>query len=191
MEFAIRTKWNSEFVDHEPITVALSSTQDGVRVTITAPFFNSPPAPGGKPGEPFPQLWDYEVVEVFFLNDDDQYVEVELCPHGQHLVLLLNGIRKPVKDELPLKFKVTTDGNKWQGEAVIPSDYFPPKVSKFNAYAIHGEGEGRVYEALNPVPNGAYSNPDFHRLDVFQSISFQDLLPRNHEMKDLSNIWTS
>jgi len=64
------------------------------------------------------------------------------------------------QDELPLKFKVTTDGNKWQGEAVIPSDYFPPKVSKFNAYAIHGEGEGRVYEALNPVPNGAYSNPD-------------------------------
>ena len=60
MEFAIKTKWNSESVDHEPITVTLSSTQDGVRVAVTAPFFNSPPAPVGKPGKPFPQLWDYE-----------------------------------------------------------------------------------------------------------------------------------
>ena len=60
MEFAIKTKWNSESVDHEPITVTLSSTQEGVRVPVAAPFFNSPPAPRGKPGEPFPQLWDYE-----------------------------------------------------------------------------------------------------------------------------------
>ena len=28
-------------------------------VEVDAPFFNDPPNPGGKPGEPFPQLWDY------------------------------------------------------------------------------------------------------------------------------------
>ena len=64
------------------------------------------------------------------------------------------------QDELPLEFKSTIDGGQWQGEAIIPASYFPPKVNKFNAYAIHGEGDGRVYEALYPVPTGAYPNPD-------------------------------
>ena len=59
-----------------------------------------------------------------------------------------------------MAFKVTIAEDKWQGEAIIPSSYFPPKVSKFNAYAIHGEAEGRIYEALYPVTNGAYPNPD-------------------------------
>ena len=27
----------------------------------------------------------------------------------------------------------------WRGTAVIPSDYFPPNVVKFNAFAIHGK----------------------------------------------------
>jgi hypothetical protein len=34
------------------------------------------------------------------------------------------------------------------------------KVTKFNAYAIHGEGDERQYESLFPVPNGQFPNPD-------------------------------
>ena len=64
------------------------------------------------------------------------------------------------QDKLPLEFKATIDGCQWRGEAIIPASYFPPNVSKFNAYAIHGEGSGRVYESLYPVPEGAYPEPD-------------------------------
>ncbi|CAH2300949.1 Hypothetical predicted protein, partial [Pelobates cultripes] len=54
--------------------------------------------PPGEPGQPFDGLWDYEVVESFFLNSKTtQYLEVELCPHGQHLVLLLCGVGNAFK----------------------------------------------------------------------------------------------
>ena len=39
----------------------------------------------------------YEVVEAFFLNSEDRYLEVEFGPHGQHIALLLDGRRNAVK----------------------------------------------------------------------------------------------
>lgn len=41
---------------------------------------------------------------------------------------------------------------KWEGKALLPWSYFPPCTDKFNAFAIHGLGEERKYEALYPVP---------------------------------------
>lgn len=41
---------------------------------------------------------------------------------------------------------------KWEGKAYLPWNYFPPCTNKFNAFAIHGSGEERKYEALHPVP---------------------------------------
>jgi hypothetical protein len=41
-----------------------------IKMEISAPFYNDP-APDGAPG-PFFQLWDYEVVEAFFLASGGQ-----------------------------------------------------------------------------------------------------------------------
>ncbi|KAE8630365.1 hypothetical protein XENTR_v10000798 [Xenopus tropicalis] len=91
MHFRIEHQWNSQPVAHEPVTISLKPGDNGLQMDINAPFFNDPPAPPGPPGQPFPGLWDYEVVEAFFLNSEkEQYLEVEICPHGQHLVLLLS-----------------------------------------------------------------------------------------------------
>lgn len=50
---------------------------------------------------------------------------------------------------------------RWSGTAVIPMEYFPPGIAagKMNAYAIHGSGSRRVYEALYPAPRSS-SAPD-------------------------------
>ena len=48
----------------------------------------------------------------------------------------------------------------WDGKAEIPLSYLPRGLSKVNAYAIHGHGEDRIYEALYPVPNGKYESPN-------------------------------
>lgn len=53
------------------------------------------------------QLWDYEVVEAFFMGTGQQYLEVEVCPHGQHLVLALRGARGILTDKLELTFEAT------------------------------------------------------------------------------------
>ncbi|GFT37881.1 UPF0462 protein C4orf33 [Trichonephila clavipes] len=54
---------------------------------------------------------------------------------------------------LPVEYQATINqqNNTWRGIASIPKTYFPPGVNRFNAYAIHGSGDGRQYEALFPV----------------------------------------
>ena len=91
-------------------------------------------------------------------------------------------------------------GKRWEGRAIIPSSYFPPNVSLFNAYAIHGVGEARrkveIVEAGIIDPNYRYEAlyessgpaPDFHRLSKFQPIDFQYLLPDN-KASNLSATW--
>uniref|UniRef100_A0A9J7ZB79 Chromosome 4 open reading frame 33 n=2 Tax=Cyprinus carpio TaxID=7962 RepID=A0A9J7ZB79_CYPCA len=152
MEFHIKHTWDSLPVDHEPVKIHFSP--------VTAPFFNHPPAPAGPPGEPFPGLWDYEVVESFFLNNNtEQYLEVE----QEDLSFLMSNI----------------EDNKWKGEALLPWRYFPQGINKMNSYAIHGSGAGRTYEALYPVPREDLQEgqgPDFHQLEYFQDFTLQSIM---------------
>ncbi|XP_061189290.1 UPF0462 protein C4orf33 homolog [Saccostrea echinata] len=189
MNYKITKTWNGSDVDHPYVQLTLHAAESGVEVRVKAPFFNDPGNPGGEDGKPFPNLWDYEVVEAFFLNDKNQYLEVELCPHGQHIVLLLKGFRDCFADLLPMKYTSAIKGDTWEGTALIPMSYFPPKVSKFNAYAIHGSGSTRTYEALYPASKDKHTDPDFHRLEYFQQIDFQTLLPQNWASDYFSKEW--
>ncbi|XP_043917605.1 UPF0462 protein C4orf33 homolog isoform X2 [Protopterus annectens] len=165
MEFRIASTWDSFPVAHEPVVVTLKPSEGGLRMQVDAPFFDDPSAPPGEPGKPFDGLWEFEVVEAFFLNDTtQQYLEVELCPHGQHLLLLLSGRRNAWKQGLNVKYEASIKGDKWSGEAFLPWNMFPPGINKFNAYAIHGSEEKRTYEALFPLPKDeaeVQQKPDF------------------------------
>ncbi|GFR21959.1 UPF0462 protein C4orf33 homolog, partial [Trichonephila clavata] len=177
MEFSISQTWDSQPSDHDPIVIKLYPENNFLMMEIHAPFFNDPPSPSNKTG-PFPKLWDYEVVEAFFLGGDDKYLEVEFSPHGQHLLLFLSGRKNAIKMCLPVEYQATINqqNNTWRGIASIPKAYFPPGVNRFNAYAIHGSGDGRQYEALFPVPTSHFTHPDFHRLEFFRYIAFDKLL---------------
>ncbi|XP_063075678.1 UPF0462 protein C4orf33 homolog isoform X2 [Engraulis encrasicolus] len=179
MEYSIYHTWDSLPVNHDPVKIRFSPGEGGLRMQVEAPFFNDPTAPPGPPG-PFPGLWDFEVVESFFLNSlNEKYLEVEVCPHGQHLILLLSGKHNAFAQQLPLEFNATISGDKWTGEALLPWRYFPPGVDKMNSYAIHGSGASRVYEALYPVPREDLvpgQGPDFHRLEYFQPFTLQSIM---------------
>ncbi|XP_044285295.1 UPF0462 protein C4orf33 homolog [Varanus komodoensis] len=194
MEFKIEHTWNSIPVSHDPVVIRLIAENGGILMEVTAPFFNDPPAPPGAPGKPFNGLWDYEVVEAFFLNGQTrQYLEVELCPHGQHLVLLLCGRRKICKQELPVKFEVSRTSAKWNGRAHLPWSYFPAASDKFNAFAIHGSSVDRTYEALYPVPQcdiQKEQEPDFHRLEYFRSLNLTLLMGEDWK-QPISDLWAS
>ncbi|XP_030671562.1 UPF0462 protein C4orf33 homolog isoform X1 [Nomascus leucogenys] len=215
MDFKIEHTWDGFPVKHEPVFIRLNPGDRGVMMDISAPFFNDPPAPLGEPGKPFNELWDCEVVEAFFLNDiTEQYLEVELCPHGQHLVLLLSGRRNVWKQELPLSFRVSRGETKWEGKAYLPWSYFPPNVTKFNSFAIHGSEDQRSYEALYPVPQhelqqgqkpdlythyghgnrvslGIWKNlteTSYHRLEYFKPFNFNTLLGKEWKQPE-SDLW--
>ncbi|KAI9562679.1 hypothetical protein GHT06_010133 [Daphnia sinensis] len=170
-EYRIVTTWDNRTIDHpdRPVVIRLERHDvSAFKISVDAPFYNDPPDPNGTVGEPFFTLWDYEVVEVFFLNDKNQYVEIELCPWGQHIVLLLDGQRNTIRHSLFIEFMATRNSTHWQGVAFIPVDLLPPSVTKMNAYAIHGSDENRVYESLYPVAFNSTPGADFHNLAAFK-----------------------
>ncbi|XP_063955606.1 UPF0462 protein C4orf33 homolog [Lytechinus pictus] len=99
VSFSIETQWDGRLVNHPtPVRLSMSKSKEdgGINLEVVAPFYNDP-APPGPAGKPQSGLWDYEVVEAFFLGSDETYLEVELCPHGQHLVLRLHGVRNIIE----------------------------------------------------------------------------------------------
>ncbi|XP_041045963.1 UPF0462 protein C4orf33 homolog isoform X1 [Carcharodon carcharias] len=194
MKFTITKTWDSSPVTHREISLSLKPDDEGLLMEVEGPFFNDPSAPPGKRGKPYDQLWDFEVVEAFFLNSSKElYLEVELCPHGQHLVLLLAGKGKAWKKELDLKYDCTIHEQNWEGKALLPWSYFPPGVNKFNAYAIHGSGDNRVYEALYPIPKEQLKKgqqPDFHRLEYFKDFSLNSVMGKQWKQPQ-SELWKS
>ncbi|CAF3665245.1 unnamed protein product [Rotaria sp. Silwood1] len=179
MNFTIKTVWNSIPISgNRYVQLLLSSTpeNDQLLIEIYAPFFNDPPPLG--PAGPFANLWKYEVVELFFLaSSTNHYIELEFSPHGHYLVLLLVDQRKLLKDMLQLtEYRVEPLlYDQWYGRALVPRAHFPAHIDLFNAYAIHGQGDNRIYEALYPAPVES-AKPDFHRLELFQPLSFEKLL---------------
>jgi hypothetical protein len=150
-----------------------------LRIEVDAPYFGDP-APAG-PAGPTDRLWEHEVVEVFIADAAQHYLEVELSPHGHHLVLELSGVRHILRGQLPIDYYATitpptpqTLGHarsRFQGVARLPWAYLPQAATRVNAYAIHGQGAQRCYHAHSP-PCAVGEAPDFHRLACFVPWAF-------------------
>ncbi len=168
-----------------PIVLIIDQTWDGTplpkdaRVTwqvrdegthigleVDSPFYGDPPAPTG-PAGPTHALWEQEVVELFIAGPDTQYTEIELSPHGHHLVLRLSGIRQVAEQMLPIKYHAHIEGDRWKGQATISRDHLPAGPHRVGAFAIHGSGPHRRYLSMMTLPG---SQPDFHQLDRLKAI---------------------
>ncbi|CAG7836504.1 unnamed protein product [Allacma fusca] len=195
--FNITSSWNgrSTVPENEIIEVRFYAPEHtfGVRgfgIDIKAPFYDDP-APSGNPGR-FDGLWDYEVVEVFILGNDDKYVELEFGPHGHYLVYQLEGYRNTTSttQELHGYSTVINKTEKvWHARAFIAEDQLPEGDHSFNAYAIHGVGKDRVYMALYPNLDESYTSPDFHVLEPFEPIDLTGLITSGALDSVATNHW--
>lgn len=68
MQFEIMKTWNSRNLDHQPVRLSFKTAKDGLEIGVKAPFFNDPGNPGGEPGQPFQNLWDYEGNACTFIS---------------------------------------------------------------------------------------------------------------------------
>ena len=150
------------------------------------------------PTRPYRGLYEYEVAEVFFLNDEDEYLEVEINPTGLYYILTFNGYRNETLDNLPLfpngvywhnNCTMMENGCRWNSTAIIPKDYMPAKVTKFNAYAIHHNCKLEpIYEAYSPIDptKDNVTEPDFHYFGAFEPI---DLATIGFVQEEMSDLW--
>ena len=162
-------------------------------VYVQAPYYNDPdpPAPVGR----FESLWEYEVVQVFFLGEHDCYLELMFGPKGHYVAYYLEGVRNVVNKTLDLRsYSASIDGKVWSGRALIPTDYFPPLLDKFNAFAIHGKNESRQYLALFPATKDTADGPDFHKMQFFQPLNLTNWISvrsskfKNNERRSTSSV---
>ena len=171
LDLWIARTWQGADVPHaERARLAVSRGGSGLAVAVEAPFHGDPPPPA-RPG-PTDRLWEFEVVELFLAGPGPAaavpYTEIELSPHGHHLVLRFVGVRNAIERALPLEFAARHAGGRWHGEARVPEAYLPPRPWRVNAYALHGAGAARRYLAAHPVPGAA---PDFHRPECFAPLA--------------------
>lgn len=135
-----------------------------LRVDVDAPFADDP-APAG-PAGPTDRLWEHEVVELFVVRPDGTYVELELGPHGHHLLLELSGVRTVARSRLPVAWAPTIDAarGRFTGTARIDRVLFPERPARVNAFRISGVGDARRYALFAPLPG---ERPDFHQPERF------------------------
>lgn len=173
--YTINKTWDNRTIpSQDHVNIDLLYSED-LTVKVSAPFYSDPELPDmtHNPGS-FDQLYNFEVVEVFLLGEDDHYLELEFGPKGQYLVLQLHGYRNVTRYPIELtKYQSKVTGHHWSGVGVVPKSILPPNIHSMNAYAIHGSNETRTYLSLYPAPTNSpnYTAPDFHKLELFQPIS--------------------
>lgn len=164
--FRIARSWDGGALEEgEGALLAVRAEGDRVELRVDAAFHGDPP-PQAPPGV-CPRLWDFEVVELFLVGRDDRCLEIELGPHGHHLVLQLSGPRQVVSDGLPLELAVDREPRRWRARAGFPTAWLPAGLERANAFAIHGQGARRRYLACHPLGG---VTPDFHRFADFPGL---------------------
>lgn len=165
MRIDVNTLWDGRRASSgEAVTVTLQSTHNGLVIHVDAPHHNDP-IPDSPPG-PVDGLWEYEVVEVFVAGPGEPvpYTEIEIGPHGHHLVLTLRGVRQATHRCVPLSVELSGDASRWRARALVDEEWLPPRPWRVNVTAIHGVGAERRYLSSVPLAGEA---PDFHQPDAF------------------------
>ncbi|MCO4748130.1 MAG: hypothetical protein KC912_25270 [Proteobacteria bacterium] len=167
MRLAIDKTWDGHAIPRaEQASVRLYLRPDALIVEVSAPFHRDPKP--SAPVGPTWKLWEHEVVELFLVGENDRYTEIELGPHGHHLVLRLEGERNIVEQQLPIGFATRIDGTRWTGVARIPLAHLPARPWRGNAFAIHGVGGQRRYLVATALGT---AQPDFHCISGFEALS--------------------
>ncbi len=145
--------------------VEWSASDGALHVAAGMPHQHPARIPDAPPGARVDGLWEFDVVECFFVGADGRYVELELGAGGHHLALAFASPRTPA-DDAPtpaLEIVWTRDAARWRSQCVLPRDWLPEPIVAANAFAIGGGA------FLAHHPTGG-PRPDFHRPHAYPAV---------------------
>lgn len=162
LELALTQSWDRTPLEAREASTALRATlaEEFLEIEVDAPFWGDPPP--ASPAGPTEGLWSYEVVELF-IGGEGEYFELELGPHGHHLLLRFRQIRESFERGRPIEYHTEIRGNRWVGLARVPLEALPAPPHAFNLAAIHGVGERRYLSAVTLDGD----RPNFHQPQHF------------------------
>ncbi len=175
LELPLRCAWNGA-----PLTdpclmgfVSLSAEPDALRVRGGLPDPTPAPAPDAAPGSRVANLWQFDVVELFWVGPDGRYVEIELGAHGHFLVLSFAGPRRRVHDHVDLQPRIEhrSDAAGWVTGLRLPWRLLPQPLEALGAFALARGAHVSAY----PLPG---RSPDFHQPHAFARASLEEAEPR-------------
>jgi hypothetical protein len=168
----IASTWNGIDLHESQIAEAeLLSHSGAMTIRIDAPFANdpAPPIPSGR----CDGLWNFEVVEFFFVARDHHYLEIEVGPFGHYLVIEHSAIRQRQADQIRLHVSNTSrHAQRWRTEVSLSHPLFMQPLVALNAFRISGPEHARSYFAAFPCGGDA---PDFHRIDDYPRLLSTDV----------------
>ncbi len=160
-------------------------SEQRLSIQLQAPYHRNPP-PNCPKGATW-GLWQFEVVEVFLVWDQDRYLEIEMGPHGHHLILGLDGIRQIRQAFVPVVYQSQIEGDHWQALLLLDLGHQALKdsfVGQFkwqsmksvNAFAIHQPLEKPLDRRYCVAFDVAKINehPNFHCIDRFMQMREED-----------------
>lgn len=167
--FTVNAMWDGSPCGDERLhaEVWITKKQAGLSIRVHAPQLEGQSVPNAPVDTRVEGLWNFDVVELFFVGEDGKYTEVEIGAGGNYLVLAFDGVRQRSNDfagrEFDHRHSSTTPGT-WQTAMTIPWDALPEKIMRMNAFVI----AGGHHLAMSPVPG---TEPDFHQPDVFPEVT--------------------
>jgi len=181
LRYHIENLYDGSPIDHpaSPAVIEISLTCRGeLKLDISAPFYYSPHPKEFQlhpecPNMPHPGLYNYEMIELHFLNDNDEYFDIRLSPHGQYMGFFRTlsvcpqgscfehkGQSNQLLSHVPehhltvevhnpcLKpdgMSIVPDCHEpWSATTILSRTYLPPNVTKFNAHYLHGKTWGEM-----------------------------------------------
>ena len=146
----------------------VTKVEKGLRIRVQAPELENQKIPDAPKEARVDGLWNYDVVELFFVGKDGKYLEVELGAGGHYLVLGFKGVRNLENDykefATDIRYSQAVPGM-WQSGITIPWEMLPKELAGFNAFAIT-DGQ---FLAMNAVPG---NEPDFHQPATYPEASY-------------------
>ena len=121
--FCIERTWSGELIPPKAcVRIDLLIDTTGAHVKIDSPFYDDVP-PQEPPGSTW-ALWEYEVVELFLVDESGSYLELEFGPHGHFLALRLVAPREMASTHLKLDYRSQIAGNRWLVKRLLhPNTY--------------------------------------------------------------------